>query len=105
MPVSTDHQRLNAGSLCAAGCALLALPVLIPLLLVISPILLFLALIWYVWAHSQNIASEKTASASQRVTPEQVCLAATPALLRRGPILNPRWSKSVQYDYYMRSKQ
>ena len=83
MPTSAEQQRVSPASLCAGACALLALPVLLPALLAISPLLLLAGLIWLVWRPTSIPPSRKAVELSSQEkppkVPEQVSLAITNA--------------------------
>lgn len=59
--MSVGRQRLSLASSCAVGCALLALPVLLPLLFAISPILFLAGVVWFVWSKKGTGSSEEVA--------------------------------------------
>lgn len=79
MPTSADQQSVSPAILCAGACALLALPVLLPVLLAISPLLLLVGLIWLVWRPTSIPSSRKAVDLSSNEQPtkmlEQVSLA------------------------------
>lgn len=72
MPTSADQQRMTPAVLCAGGCGLLALPVLLPVLLAISPFLLFAGLIWLVWRQLLIPSKRKAVDLSIKKQPPKV---------------------------------
>ena len=61
MPRSVDRQLFSLTNVCAGACALLALPVLVPVLFALSPILFLAGLIWVALRKRKNSSIEKFA--------------------------------------------
>ena len=83
MATSGDQQRVSPAMLCAGACALLASPVLLPMLVALSPLLFFAGLIWFVWAQIATSPSRKNEDLSSN----------------RQPLKSPKQVRLLQYHH------
>ena len=105
--MSADKQRVTPAVVCAGGCAVLALPVLLPVLLAFSPLLLIAGLIWLIWRKLSIASNQKAVALSSSKyppkVPEQVCIAVTICTLHQQAQLShlhhaPRLCSCCQVD-------